>query len=85
MIEQTPGVCGGRPCVAATRVPVHRVARYYRLGYSPEEIVSLLNSLSLPQIYAALAHALANTAEIDQALREEDKAGEQLTQQHHAA
>jgi len=85
MIEQTPGVCGGRPCVAGTRVPVHRVARYYRLGYSPEEIVSLLNSLSLPQIYAALAHALANTAEIDQALREEDKAGEQLTQQHHAA
>jgi uncharacterized protein (DUF433 family) len=85
MIEQTPGVCGGRPCVAGTRVPVHRVARYYRLGYSPEEIVSLLNSLSLPQIYAALAHALANTAETDQALREEDKAGEQLTQQHHAA
>ena len=85
MIEQTPGVCGGQPCVAGTRVPVHRVARYYRLGYSPEEIVSLLNSLSLPQIYAALAHALANTAEIDQALREEDKAGEQLTQQHHAA
>ena len=85
MIEQTPGVCGGRPSVAGTRVPVHRVARYYRLGYSPEEIVSLLNSLSLSQIYAALAHALANAAEIDQALREEDEAGEELTRQHHAA
>jgi uncharacterized protein (DUF433 family) len=65
MIEQTPGVCGGRPCVAGTRVSVHRVARYYRLGYSPEEIVSLLNSLSLPQIYAALTYALTNAAEID--------------------
>ena len=85
MIEQTPGVCGGRPCVAGTRVSVHRVARYYRLGYSPEEIVSLLNSLSLPQIYAALTHALANAAEIDQALREEEEAGEQLTRQPDAA
>jgi len=85
MIEQTPGVCGGRPCVAGTRVPIHRIARYYRLGYSPEEMLSLLNSLALPQVYAALAHALANPTEIDQALREEDEAARQLTPQHDAA
>ena len=85
MIEQTPGVCGGRPCVAGTRVPIHRIAGYYRLGYSPEEILSLLNSLSLPQVYAALAHALANPAEIEQALREEDEAANRLVQAHDAA
>ncbi len=85
MIEQTPGVCGGRPCVAGTRVPIHRIAGYYRLGYSPEEILSLLNSLSLPQVYAALAHALANPAEIEQALREEDEAANRLVHAHDAA
>ena len=85
MIEQMPGVCGGYPCVAGTRVAVHRIARYHRLGYSPEEILGLLNSLSLPQIYAALAHALANPAETDEALREEDEAAERLSHETHAA
>ncbi len=73
------------PCVAGTRVPIHRIAQYYRLGYSPEEILSLLNSLSLPQVYAALAHSLANPVEIDYALREEDEAAGHLTPQHDAA
>jgi uncharacterized protein (DUF433 family) len=85
MIEETQGVCGGRACVAGTRVPVHRIARYYRLGYSPEEILGLLNSLSLPQVYAALTHALANPAEIDQALREEDATAGELMHQHQPA
>jgi type III restriction enzyme len=81
MIERTPGICGGRARLAGTRVPVHRVAGYYRLGYSPEEMLTALNSLSLQQIYAALAHALANPDEMDAALREE----EQATIQHSAS
>ncbi len=55
MIEATPGICGGRPRIAGTRVPVHRVAAYFRMGYSPEEILGHLSSLSLAQVYAALA------------------------------
>ena len=85
MIECTPGVCGGRARLAGTRVPVHRVAGYYRLGYSPEEILGLLNSLTLPQVYAALTHALANPAETDEAIREEAELGQQLAAHHHAA
>ncbi len=77
MIEFNPGVCGGHACIAGTRVPVHRVAGYHRLGYSPEEILNLLNSLSLPQIYAALAHALANPGETEQALQQEELAASQ--------
>ena len=71
MIENTPGVCGGRPRIAGTRVAVHRVAGFYRLGYSPEEMLGLLPSLTLSQLHAALAYALANPAEMDEALREE--------------
>jgi uncharacterized protein (DUF433 family) len=79
LIESTPGICGGRPHITGTRVPVHRVAGYYRLGYSPEEIREFLTSLSLPQIYAALAHALANPEETEQSLRNEEVAIGQLT------
>ena len=78
MIENTPGICGGRPCIAGTRIAVHRIARYYRLGYSPEEMLGLLNSLSLWQIYAALAYALANPEETEQAMREEDQTAARL-------
>ncbi len=85
MIEITPGICGGRARIAGTRVPVHRVAGYYKLGYSPEEILSVLGSLSLQQIYAALAHALANPQETDAALREEQQAAETLSASHRAA
>ena len=78
MIEVTPGVCGGRPRLTGTRVPVHRVAGYYRLGYAPEEILSVLDSLTLPQVHAAIAHALANPGDIDAALEEEAAAAEKL-------
>ena len=85
MIEATPGICGGRPRLAGTRVSVHRVAGYYRLGYAPEEILGLLNSLTLPQVHAAIAHALANPGEVDSALEEEAAAAEKLRPRTKAA
>jgi uncharacterized protein (DUF433 family) len=85
MIELTPGICGGRPRVAGTRVPVHRVARFHYLGYAPEEMLGLLNSLSLSQIYAALAYALANPEEILEALRDEDDTASRLSLEPHRA
>ena len=78
MIDSTPGICGGRAKLAGTRVPVHRVAGYYRLGYAPEEMLPLLNSLTLAQVHAALAYALANPEEIEQALREEQAVASRL-------
>ncbi len=85
IIEATPGMCGGRARLAGTRIPVHRIARYYRLGYAPEEMLGVLNSLSLSQIYAALAYALANPDEIQESLREEEKMAQQLSPEHHLA
>jgi uncharacterized protein (DUF433 family) len=71
--------------VAGTRIPVHRIAGYHRLGYAPEEMLGLLNTLSLSQIYAALAYALANPGEIEASLREEDDMAGQLSPERHLA
>jgi uncharacterized protein (DUF433 family) len=51
------------------------------LGYSPEEMLPLLNSLTLAQVHAALAYALANPEEIEQALRDEAAAAGRLAHQ----
>jgi uncharacterized protein (DUF433 family) len=85
IIEATPGICGGRAHLTGTRVPVHRIARYHRLGYAPEEMLGVLSSLSLTQIYAALAYALANPDEIEESLREEDDMAGQFSIENHLA
>lgn len=85
MIEQTEGICGGRPRLAGTRIAVHRVAGYYRLGFAPEEIQALLGSISLAQVHAALAYALQNVEEIDRSLRDEEEAAVRLTAESNPA
>ncbi|MEM9272134.1 MAG: DUF433 domain-containing protein [Cyanobacteria bacterium P01_F01_bin.143] len=65
LIVQTPGVCGGRPRIAGTRVTVQNVAIDFNSGMKPEEIVSERRNLNPAQVYAALAYYYANKANID--------------------
>ena len=76
-IVKTPGICGGRARIAGHRIPVFRVAKAFRAGHSPEEMLELWPSLSLAEIHAAIAYALANAAEVDADLAAEDRAWEQ--------
>lgn len=72
LIAQTPGVCGGRPRIAGTGVSVRRIAGWYKLGRSPEEIADQYGHLNLAQVHAALAYYHANRIEIDTELAEEE-------------
>jgi len=65
MITSSPEIRGGRPRVAGTGMTVMRIAGWYKLGYSPEEIARKIDHLSLAQIYAALAYYHANQDVID--------------------
>jgi uncharacterized protein (DUF433 family) len=38
LITRSPGIRDGRPCVAGTGVSVLRIAGWYKMGLSPEEI-----------------------------------------------
>jgi uncharacterized protein (DUF433 family) len=85
LIVRTPEICGGRPRIAGTGVTVRRIAGWYKLGFSPEEIAKKYGHLSLAQVYAALAYYHANREEIDADLAAEDEEAERLEREHYLA
>lgn len=82
MLESRPGVCGGKLCLAGTRVPVLQVVTLYKRGETPEEMTLNWPHVSLSQIYAALAYYHANQAEVERQLAEEDAEYDRLKKQH---
>jgi uncharacterized protein (DUF433 family) len=82
LIVSSPEIRGGRPRIAGTGVTVRRIAGWYRLGLSPEEIASEIPHLSIAQVYAALAYYHANREEIEADLAAEDAYTAELERQH---
>jgi len=82
MIERSPSIRGGRPCIAGTGVSVRRIAQWHNFGLTPEEIAAKFGHLSLAQVHAALAYYHANRAEIDDDLAAEDAAAIELERQY---
>ncbi len=80
-IERTPGIRGGRPCIAGTGVSVMRVVIYHQLGFTPEQISAKYGHISPTQVRTALSFYDANKAEIDADITDEDAAFEQIEQQ----
>lgn len=65
-IEIHESACGGKPCVAGTRIRVWDIHVWHDLrGQSPEEIVALYPQLSVADVHAALAYYLDHRDEID--------------------
>jgi uncharacterized protein (DUF433 family) len=74
-IEITPGICGGKPRIAGHRITVQNVAIWHeRMGMSPDEIVYHYPSITLADVYAALAYYHDHLEEI----REQIQADEAL-------
>ena len=82
LITQTPGVCGGRPRIAGTGVSVRRIVGWYKMGETPEEIVTQIPHLTLAQVHAALAYYHANQDVMDAALAEEEAEYNRLEREH---
>src|SRR6266446_6547969 len=82
LIARTPGIKGGTPHIAGTGVTVCTLARWYKLGMSPEEIASEIPHLSLAQVYTALAYYHANRAEMDAEMAAEEAESNKIEQEH---
>jgi uncharacterized protein (DUF433 family) len=56
-IEITPGVCGGKPRIAGSRIRVQDLVVWSeRMGLSADEIVSRYPHLTLADVYSGLAY-----------------------------
>ena len=71
MIVRTPGILGGKPRIKGHRIGVHRVAGWWKLGLSVEEIGERLTTLTPAEIHAALAHYHLHHQDIENLLEEE--------------
>ena len=64
-ITRTPGVCGGKACIAGHRVRVLDIVEWHEhQGMSPDEIVSEIPSLTLAEVHAALSYYFDHLEEI---------------------
>jgi uncharacterized protein (DUF433 family) len=71
-ITKTPGVCGGRACIAGSRIRVLDVVNWHeKRGYSPDEIVDMFPGITLADVYAALTYYFDNRQEIEEEFRKE--------------
>ena len=58
-----PNVCGGEPCVAGTRIPVHVILSHFAAGDSKEIILEQFPPLREEDIRACLEYAAYLTTE----------------------
>jgi uncharacterized protein (DUF433 family) len=78
-ITKTPGVCGGKACIAGHRIRVLDIVVWHEIrGYSPDEIVDMFPGITLADVYAAMAYYFDNREEIEETFRKSDEIAEQL-------
>jgi uncharacterized protein (DUF433 family) len=81
LIDRDPKIRGGRPRIAGTGLTVSRIAAWYKMGTTPDEIVLEYPHLTLSQVHAALAYYHVNRDEIEADLDREEAAALQWEQQ----
>ena len=81
LIVSSPEIRHGKPRIVDTGITVHRLAIWYKLGHSPEEIACQYRHLTLAQVYAGLAYYHANREKIDAEIAAEAAQAEQLEQE----
>ncbi len=64
-IETIPGVSGGEPCIARTRIPVWLLEQGRRLGTSEAELLSAYPNLRAEDLANAWAYVRSHKEEID--------------------
>ena len=73
-IEQTPGVCGGDPCIRKTRIPVWLLESFRRLGSTEAELLDSYPSLQAQDLVNAWAYVRTLRDEIERQILENESA-----------
>ena len=73
-ITKTPGLCGGRACIAGHRIRVIDIVVLHEMrGHSAHEIVDMYPGITLSDVYAALTYYFDHRQEIEEDFRQEEK------------
>jgi uncharacterized protein (DUF433 family) len=82
-ISTQPEVMSGRPCISGTRVRVMDIVAAKRAGTPEHELLEHFSSrtLTLSEVYAALAYYYDHQDEIDRALVEDAELGRQAEEE----
>ena len=82
-ITRTPGVCGGKVCIAGHRVRVLDIVMWHEhQGMTPDEIVSHVPTITLADVHAALAYYFEHIEEIQQEMQAERASAEEFRRNH---
>ncbi len=73
-IENTPGVCGGEPCIVRTRIAVWVLEQARRQGISEAELLRGYPTLRAEDLANAWAYVRAHREEIERQIRENEEA-----------
>jgi uncharacterized protein (DUF433 family) len=78
-ITKTPGICGGRACIAGHRIRVADVVNWHeKRGYSPDEVVDMFPGITLADVHAAMAYYFDNRQEIEDEFRLDEAWAEKI-------
>jgi uncharacterized protein (DUF433 family) len=78
-ITKTPGVCGGRACIAGHRIRVTDIVVWHELrGMNPDYIVDMFPGTTLADVHAALTYYFDHRQEIEDEFSQENQWVEQL-------
>src|SRR5438046_825216 len=82
-ITKTPGICGGKACIAGHRIRVMDIVVWHEMrGYCADEIVAMFPGITLADVYAALAYYFDNREEIQELFRKDEEAAKELLTRH---
>jgi uncharacterized protein (DUF433 family) len=71
-IESTPGVSGGDPCIAGTRIPVWVLEQYRRLGSTEADLLESYPSLRAENLVNAWSYVQSHRSEIEQQIMDHE-------------
>lgn len=73
-IESTPGVCGGEPRIAGTRIPVWTLEQARRLGASEADLLRDYPGLRAADLVNAWSYVATHREEIEAQIRRNEEA-----------
>lgn len=85
-ITKTPGVCGGKACIAGHRIRVMDIAIWHEhMGMSADEIVTAYPTITLSDVHYALAYYFDNIEDVREEMRRERELADEFMAKYPSA